>query len=69
MERDLDAKVSRGKADELFSHLKEGFSSWDYETIRSVLDHLVSLAKDPGKKGTIIEGLTLTLDRRYPMAR
>ncbi len=64
----LAAQVSHGKAEELFSHLKAGFSSWDYETIRSALDRLVSLAKDPGKKGTIIEGLTLLLDRRYPIS-
>jgi glutamate synthase domain-containing protein 1 len=68
LEQDLAATVSRGKTEELFSYLKEGFSPWDYETIRSVLDRLVSLSKDPGKKGTIIEGLTLALDRRYPMA-
>ena len=67
LEEDLAAKVSRGKAEELFAYLKEGFSSWDYETIRSALDRLVSLAKDPRKKGTIIEGLTLMLDRRYPI--
>ena len=68
LKENLAAKVSRGKAEELFAYLKEGFSSWDYETIRSALDRLVSLAKDPRKKGTIIEGLTLALDRRYPIA-
>ena len=68
LEENLAAKVSRGKAEDLFSHLQEGFSSWDYETIRSTIDRLVSLAKDPRKKGTIIAGLTLALDRRYPIA-
>jgi glutamate synthase domain-containing protein 1 len=66
--KNLDAKASRGNRDELFSHLKDGFLSWDYETIRSVLDRLVSLARDTEKKGTIIDALTLIFDRRYPIA-
>jgi hypothetical protein len=65
--KSLEAKVSSGKPDELFSHLKDGFFSWDYETIRSTLNRLVSLAKDSEKKGTIIDALTLLLDRRYPI--
>ncbi|MBP1712125.1 MAG: glutamate synthase alpha subunit domain protein [Deltaproteobacteria bacterium] len=66
--KNLDAKVASGKAGELFACLKEGFASWDYETIRSTLDRLVSLARDSGKKGTIIDGLTLAIDRHYPIA-
>jgi glutamate synthase domain-containing protein 1 len=68
VKKDLDGRVSGGEAEKLFACLRDGFSSWDYETIRSALDHLVSLAGDSGKKGTIIEGLTLLLDRRYPIA-
>ena len=68
VKKDLDGRVSGGEAEKLFAWLRDGFSSWDYETIRSALDRLVSLAGDPGKKGTVIEGLTLLLDRRYPIA-
>jgi len=68
LKKDLDGRVSEGEGERLFSFLRDGFSSWDYETIHSLLDHLVSQARDPGKKGTIIEGLTLLLDRRYPTA-
>jgi len=68
LEKSLTAKAADGNAEDLFSFLKEGFFSWGYETIRSALDRLVFLARDPEKKGTIIAGLTLAMDRHYPIA-
>jgi glutamate synthase domain-containing protein 3 len=66
-EDDLKAGVSRGNVEEFFSFLKEGFLTWDYEKVRSTLDMLVVAARDEMAKGTIIETLTLLLDRHYPL--
>ncbi len=66
-EDDVRDRASRGDRDELFSFLKQGFLSWEYEKIRSTLDSLVLLARNEGEKATIIEALTLLLDRHYSL--
>jgi glutamate synthase domain-containing protein 1 len=64
---DLDIGVAEGKGDTLYAYLSGKFPAWNYETVRSALDYLVSLAADPGKKGAVVDGLTQLLDRRYPI--
>jgi glutamate synthase domain-containing protein 1 len=66
VEKNLEIKVAGGLADEIASYLMEGFFLWEYEKIRSALDRLVSMAREEGMGETIIAGLTLLLDRRYP---
>jgi glutamate synthase domain-containing protein 3 len=66
-EDDVRAGVSRGNVEEFFFFLKQGFLAWDYEKVRSCLDALVVAARDEMAKGTVIETLTLLLDRHYPL--
>jgi glutamate synthase domain-containing protein 1 len=67
LQKEIEARVSPGAEEELFLYLKEKVSSWDYETVRSALDRLAALAEDSGRRGAVIEALTLLLDRRYPL--
>jgi glutamate synthase domain-containing protein 1/glutamate synthase domain-containing protein 3 len=50
-----------------FSYMKQGFETWEYDRIKSVLKELGRLAKADASKGTILEVLTRLLDWRYPI--
>jgi glutamate synthase domain-containing protein 1/glutamate synthase domain-containing protein 3 len=57
--------LSEGNIEELFSTSKEAFFEWDYRQIAGFLDLLVALSKKEDLKGSVIQLLTLLLDRRY----
>ncbi len=59
--------VSAGDANGLFQSFVDGVPQWDYGKIRSLLGQLEALAEDDeASLGTVIELLTLLIDRRYP---
>jgi glutamate synthase domain-containing protein 3 len=61
--------VTKGDAYALFTYLREKVLAWNYDMIRSALDYLAMLGHPDLYKGTVINALTLLLDRRYPLGR
>jgi glutamate synthase domain-containing protein 1 len=63
---ELEKRVAGGDAGGVFQAFSTGIRDWDYEKIRSLLANLGALAEgDESAKTTVIEALTLLLDRRY----
>lgn len=65
-EANLKEAVSAQDANALFRVFADGIRQWDYEKTRSFLAQLETLAEGGDKaRATVIELLTLLLDRRY----
>jgi len=65
--KELDARLGEKSAEEIYKSLARRFKDWKYGKIRSVMDHLVHVAREDHNKGKVIDVLTLLLDRRYPL--
>jgi glutamate synthase domain-containing protein 1 len=66
-QEELEKELYRDRVAELFSFVSGKIGSWDYDYIMAVLDYLVMLAEEEQYKGSVIELLTLLLDRRYQL--
>ncbi len=68
MQDEIKRLVTKGNAQPVFAFLREKFVAWDYEHVRVALEYLAALASEDEFKTTVIDALTLLLDRRYPLA-
>ena len=60
--------LGSGDGSQLFHVFRSWASSWDYNTLRWVVRRVGSKARDnKGLAATAVEGLTLVLDRRFPL--
>ena len=66
-QRELEELVTKGDAHAVFAFVSQRVAFYDYEKLRSVLDYLATLGRADQHKVTVIEALTLLLDRRYPL--
>lgn len=64
--RPLDEALWEKNSSKAFHQLKESMAHADYSGVLSLLNHLVNQARDEELLATVIEVLTLLLDRRYP---
>lgn len=63
----LGEKVAAADVEGLFKFFVRGIPDWSYEKVRGLLGNLEALAEGgETAKGTVIELLTLLVDRRYP---
>jgi len=65
--RDIVKDLSRENVGEIFSYLKEAIPQWDYARLKNFLDLLFALSEKDELKESVIDLLTLLLDRRYPL--
>ncbi len=65
MRHEIELLVRKGDAKSVFVFLSDKFAAWDYERIRVAIEYLSALGRPDEFKDTVIDGLTLLLDRRY----